>query len=116
VYLAPLDVFLVEGDEPLEDCELVVQPDLMVVCDNHKLIDEGIRGAPDFIIEILSPTTAMRDQSDKKLLYESKGVREYWIANPETMEVFRYVLEQSHYGLARPALLPDGSKRISSPE
>lgn len=110
VYLAPLDVFLPEADESLDDCDLVVQPDLMVVCDQTKLIDEGIRGAPDFIIEILSPPTAMRDQSDKKLIYESKGVREYWIANPNTLEVFRYVLQDGRYGLAQPALLTDGAE------
>lgn len=110
VYLAPLDVFLPEADESLDDCDLVVQPDLMVVCDQTKLIDEGIRGAPDFIIEILSPPTAMRDQSDKKLIYESKSVREYWIANPNTLEVFRYVLQDGRYGLAQPALLTDGAE------
>lgn len=110
VYLAPLDVFLVEGDESLEDCDLVLQPDLMVVCDQNKLIDEGIRGSPDFIIEILSHTTAMRDQSEKKVLYESRGVREYWVANPETLEVFRYVLDQGRYGLPRPAFLNEGAE------
>jgi Uma2 family endonuclease len=88
----------------------------MVVCDQNKLIDEGIRGAPDFIIEILSPTTAMRDQSDKKLIYESKGVREYWIANPNTLEVFRYVLQNGRYGLAQPALLTDGAEASIFPE
>jgi len=116
VYLAPLDVFLPEADESLDDCDLVVQPDIMVVCDQNKLIDEGIRGAPDFIIEILSPTTAMRDQSDKKLIYESKGVREYWIANPNTLEVFRYVLQNGRYGLAQPALLTDGAEASIFPE
>lgn len=115
VYVAPLDVFLVEDAESIEDCELVVQPDLMVVCDTTKLIDEGIRGAPDLIIEILSPTTAMRDQSEKKLLYESKGVREYWVVNPDTLEVFRYVLEQDRYGLARPAMLTDGAEATIFP-
>lgn len=115
VYVAPLDVFLVEDAESIEDCELVVQPDLMVVCDTTKLIDEGIRGAPDLIIEILSTTTAMRDQSDKKLLYESKGVREYWVANPDTLEVFRYVLAQGRYGLARPAMLTDGAEATIFP-
>jgi len=108
VYVTPLDVLFVEGNESIEDCELLVQPDLLVVCDPAKLIDEGIRGAPDFIIEILSPNTAMRDQTDKKLLYEAKGVREYWIANPETLEVFRYMLENGRYGIARPALLSEG--------
>jgi Uma2 family endonuclease len=103
--LAPLDVFLDEERKELEEADLVLQPDLMVVCDPEKLIEEGVRGAPDFIIEILSPATAMRDQTDKKILYETKGVREYWVVNPQSLEVFRYILENGRYGLAKPGTL-----------
>jgi Uma2 family endonuclease len=78
-YMAPVDVFFPDGDETLDDIDLVLQPDLMVVCDPDKLIDEGIRGAPDLIIEVLSPGTAMRDQTDKRDIYEKYGVREYWV-------------------------------------
>jgi Uma2 family endonuclease len=98
-YIAPVDVFIPEGDEELDDITQVVQPDAFVVCDKTKLIDEGILGAPDFIIEILSPSTAMKDQTQKRMLYEAKGVREYWIVNPDTLEVFIYALKNGSYGL-----------------
>ena len=98
-HIAPVDVFLPEGDEKLDDIEQVVQPDAFVVCDKDKLIDEGVRGAPDFIIEVLSPGTAMKDQTQKRMLYEAQGVREYWIVNPDTLEVFIYSLDAGHYRL-----------------
>lgn len=98
-YIAPVDVFLPDADEPLDEVEHVVQPDAFVVCDKSKLIDEGVRGAPDFIIEVLSPSTAMKDQTEKRRLYESHGVREYWIVNPETLEAFIYLLKDGRYAL-----------------
>lgn len=98
-YLAPIDVFLSEVDDNLDDIDTVIQPDLLVVCSTDKLIDEGIKGAPDFIIEILSPGTALRDQTEKRDLYEKHGVREYWVANPDTLEVFIYRLTDGAYGL-----------------
>ncbi len=104
-YISPIDVFLPADDEALADIDTVVQPDLLVVCDPAKLIDEGIKGAPDFIIEILSPSSALRDQSEKRRLYEAKGVREYWIVNPNTLEVFIYRLRDGAYGLPAVASL-----------
>jgi Uma2 family endonuclease len=98
-HIAPVDVFLPDGDETLDEIKEVVQPDTFVVCDKSKLIEEGVLGAPDFIIEILSPSTAMKDQTQKRMLYEAKGVREYWIVNPDTFEVFIYVLKDGSYGL-----------------
>ncbi len=98
-YIAPVDVFMIEAGDSLDDAVQVVQPDAFVVCDKSKLIDEGVRGAPDFIIEVLSPNTAMKDQTQKRRLYERRGVREYWIVNPETFEVFVYTLKDDAYGL-----------------
>jgi len=80
-----------------------VQPDLLVLCDSSKLTDVGVVGGPDFIIEIQSPSTAFRDQVEKKVLYEKHGVKEYWIVNPETLEVFIYRLKNDRYGLPEPA-------------
>ena len=60
------------------------------MCDPTKLREEGIVGAPDFVLEILSLSTAMKDQTQKRLLYEQSGVKEYWILNPETYEVLIY--------------------------
>ncbi|HCM28456.1 MAG: hypothetical protein A2Z99_12830 [Treponema sp. GWB1_62_6] len=104
-HIAPVDVFLPEGDETLDETDIVVQPDIFVVCDKSKLIEEGVRGAPDFVIEILSPSTALKDQSEKRMLYEKYGVREYWIVNPNTMETFVYILRDGKYGLPTAASL-----------
>jgi Uma2 family endonuclease len=79
---APFDVRLPRGDEPDDAIDTVVQPDISVVCDPSKLDARGCRGAPDLVIEILSPSTAARDQLTKRALYERHGVREYWIVHP----------------------------------
>ncbi len=99
LYPAPIDVFLPETDDSPDDISTIVQPDILVVCDPAKLKEVGILGAPDFIIEILSPATAFRDQSKKKLLYEKHGVKEYWIVNPETLEALIYRLKGDRYEL-----------------
>lgn len=107
-HIAPVDVVL-SNDESLDDARTVVQPDAFVVCDPAKLLDEGVHGAPDFVIEVLSPNTAMKDQSEKRLLYETHGVSEYWIINPDTFEVFIYMLTSDRtYGLPAVADLRDG--------
>jgi len=83
VFAAPYDVRLIEhpraGDE---ETVTVVQPDLVVVCDPAKLDERGCKGAPDLVVEILSDSTAGRDLSEKRALYERHGVREYWVVNP----------------------------------
>jgi Uma2 family endonuclease len=79
---APFDIRLPESDEADEDVPVVVQPDLAIFCDPNKTDEKGGRGAPDFIIEILSPATASRDKTLKAKLYERHGVREYWIIDP----------------------------------
>ncbi len=88
VFSAPLDVrlFEKEGDTP-KDVDTVVQPDIFVVCDKSKYDDKGIRGAPDFIIEILSPSTRRHDVLVKFNLYQRAGVREYWIVDPNNKSV-----------------------------
>jgi Uma2 family endonuclease len=106
-YISPIDVFLPEhawkkGEDSLDSIDLVVQPDIVVVCDQDKLIDEGILGAPDLVIEVLSPSTAYKDLSDKRLAFERHQVREYWIVNPDTFEVYVYRLStdtDAGYGL-----------------
>lgn len=79
---APLDVRLPRGSEPDDDVETTVQPDISVVCDPSKLDERGCRGAPDLVIEVLSPSTAGRDHLTKRALYERHGVREYWLVHP----------------------------------
>ena len=91
VYAAPFDVRLPEGDEADDAVRTVVQPDVSVICDPSKLDDKGCKGAPDLIVEILSPATARKDLKEKFLRYERAGVKEYWIADPsgKTVTVFR---------------------------
>lgn len=88
VISAPFAVRLFEqdGDSP-EDVDTVVEPDLSVVCDREKLDGKGCKGAPDMIIEILSPSTHRHDRITKYNLYQRAGVREYWIVEPETQTV-----------------------------
>ncbi len=82
VYVAPFDVRLPEPDETDETASNVVQPDIVVVCDRKKLDDRGCRGAPDLVIEVLSPHATGRDLEIKLRLYERHQVREYWIVDP----------------------------------
>ena len=98
VLIAPLDVRLPRGDEADEVVDTVVQPDLLVVCDPARIDERGVRGAPDWIIEVLSPATAAHDQVVKRDLYERAGVREYWLVHPTDRIVTVYRLENGRYG------------------
>jgi Uma2 family endonuclease len=81
-FIAPFDVLLPAGDEEDDEVDTVVQPDIAVICDRSKITERGARGAPDWIIEILSPRTMKKDISEKYRIYENRGVREYWIVDP----------------------------------
>lgn len=88
VYPAPFGVRLFEQDKDSpEDVDTLVEPDISVVCDRSKLDKYGCKGAPDLIIEILSPSTQRHDQLVKLNLYQRAGVKEYWIADPENKTV-----------------------------
>jgi Uma2 family endonuclease len=91
VYAAPFDVRLPAPGEKEETTSTVVQPDIVVVCDPSKLDDKGCTGAPDMVVEILSPESLARDQREKLFLYEQAGVLEYWIVHPvdKTVSIFR---------------------------
>ena len=88
VYPAPFGVRLFErdGDAP-EDVDTMVEPDISVVCDRSKIDNHGCKGAPDLVIEILSPSTRRHDRLVKLNLYQRAGVREYWIVDPEYKSV-----------------------------
>ena len=93
-YIAPFSVRLNADDGD----DIVVEPDVLVVCDRSKLADgKGVVGAPDFIMEVLSPSTVKHDTIRKFLLYQSSGVREYWIADPEEKFLVTYVLRDGKY-------------------
>jgi len=94
VFHAPFDVRLnAAGD----DDDTVVQPDIVVVCDSSKLDGKGCNGAPDIVIEILSPATARLDKMLKFNKYLRAGVREYWIVDPDTKTVSTYILKNGEY-------------------
>ena len=98
VYPAPFAVRLFEenGDRP-EDVDTMVEPDITVVCDPDKLDKYGCKGAPDMVIEILSPSTRRHDLAVKYRLYQRAGVREYWIVDPERKMVQVSRLEDGLY-------------------
>jgi Uma2 family endonuclease len=83
VFVAPFDVRLPVEDEADEEVETVVQPDISIFCDPAKIDKRWARGAPDLVVEILSPATARKDMVQKLLLYQSRGVPEYWLVDPE---------------------------------
>ena len=87
IYPAPFAVFL------NKDSQNYVEPDISVVCDKTKLDDNGCHGAPDWIIEIVSPSTSRMDYGIKLFKYRTAGVREYWIVNPSTRTVNVYDFE-----------------------
>lgn len=101
-YIAPFDVRLPKSDEADEKTDTVVQPDVFVVCDASKLDDRGMRGAPDWVVEVLSPGTAGHDQTVKLAAYERAGVPEVWFVHPTDWVVTVYRLEGRAYG--RPAI------------
>lgn len=86
-YIAPFAVFL-NGDD-----KNYVEPDISVICDKAKLTDKGCLGAPDWIIEVVSPGSRRMDYSIKLFKYRSAGVREYWIVDPEKNRITVYNLE-----------------------
>lgn len=94
VFPAPFDVKL--SDRPLT----IVQPDLLVVCDKNKLDGKRCNGAPDFIIEIVSPGNPSDDYIRKLYYYQNAGVHEYWIVDPRTEKVIVYHLEQPDFQMA----------------
>lgn len=96
VYPAPFAVFIKDDDTNY------VEPDISVICDKSKISNRGCEGAPDFVIEIVSPSSRKMDYSLKNTLYSDANVREYWIVDParERTTVYRY--EQD----AAPIIIP----------
>ena len=97
-FIAPVDVRLPKAAETDEDIDTVVQPDVLVVCDPGKLDRRGVRGAPDLVVEVLSPATAAHDHVRKRRIYERAGVREYWLVHPTDRMVTIYRLAGAEYG------------------
>lgn len=99
-YSAPTDVLLKRSDQASDDDSgTVLQPDLFIICDPTKITSRYLRGAPEFVLEILSPATARHDQVRKLRLYEQHGVQEFWTLDPETRVLMIYTQDRpNHYG------------------
>ena len=94
-YPAPFDVLLPWENEADDEVATIVQPDISVFCDKSRITERGARGAPDLVVEILSPSTSKRDQNEKFALYERSAVREYWIVDSAAWSVWIYRLALS---------------------
>jgi len=95
VFPAPFDVrFPKQGDTANDKIDTVVQPDICVICDLSKLDKRGCCGAPDMIVEVLSPSTSKKDFTKKFDLYERSGVKEYWIVHPEIKAINVFLLQE----------------------
>jgi Uma2 family endonuclease len=98
--VAPLDVRLPKSTEADDQIDTVVQPDVFIVCDPQKLDARGVRGAPDWLGEVLSPGTARHDQTLKLSVYERAGVREVWFVDPVNCTLTIHRLDAGLYGPA----------------
>jgi Uma2 family endonuclease len=123
VYVAPFDVRLKNFKKSTLDKEIttVFQPDICVICDKEKLDDRGCIGAPDLIIEILSPGNSKKEMDIKFDLYEENGVKEYWIVEPFQKSILIYTLQNDKYiglkpiaeeGLVHSPLFPELSFNV----
>ena len=95
VFFAPLDTRLFPEEDNSDDT--VVQPDLLVVCDKNKLGKGSVNGAPDLVLEIVSPSNSHSELFHKFQYYLEAGVREYWVIDPETKKVQVHIYDNGHY-------------------
>jgi Uma2 family endonuclease len=86
-FISPVDVILAPKGAEDKDIKNVVQPDVFVICNKSKIDQKGIIGAPEFVVEVVSPNTSARDYLIKLKLYEKYGTKEYWIVNPQEKSV-----------------------------
>lgn len=94
LYTAPFDVRFLDDNDKVKN---VVQPDLCVICDLSKLDEKGCLGAPDLIVEILSPSNSRKEIKEKYELYQEQGVKEYWVVYPVEQAIQIFVLDNGKY-------------------
>jgi Uma2 family endonuclease len=104
-FAAPVDVRLFYEENNSDTT--IVQPDILIVCDKSKIADGFIKGAPDFILEILSESTKTKDMVYKYNLYARAGVKEYWILDPDSMILIKAVLGEDGYYVTKNMLAVD---------
>ena len=97
VYIAPFDVRFSKASTKNEDIYTVVQPDICVICDKDKLDEAGCIGAPDLIVEVLSPGNNKKETHHKYEVYQEFGVKEYWIIQPIEQTLMIYTLQNGRY-------------------
>ena len=104
VFVAPFDVRLPNLEvDIIQRGYTVVQPDITVLCDDSKLDKQGCNGAPDLVVEVLSPGNTTKEMNDKFEAYQSAGVPEYWLVDPERENIIIYTLnEDKEYIGSRP--------------
>jgi Uma2 family endonuclease len=107
VYYAPFDVRLVKTKTEDEKVITVVQPDLCIICDEDKLDDRGCIGAPDLVVEILSPGNTKKELGIKFDLYEENEVKEYWLVDPAEKTVLIYTLQNKNFIGLKPLIEED---------
>ena len=101
VYVAPFDVRLPRKSKEDRDIITVLQPDICVICDSEKLDDRGCIGAPDLVVEILSPGNNSKELKNKYEVYEESGVREYWVVSPQDQTFTVYKLVNGSFQASR---------------
>jgi Uma2 family endonuclease len=101
VYVAPFDVRLPRKSKEDRDIITVLQPDICVICDPEKLDDRGCIGAPDLVVEILSPGNNSKELKNKYEVYEEAGVREYWVVSPQNETFVVYTLVNGSFQATR---------------
>ena len=116
-FVAPFDVRLPSAGVTDQEIDTVVQPDISLVCDPDKLKDNhGCLGAPNWVIEVLSPSTAVHDQRTKRALFERHGVAEYWLVHPGDRSVSIYRLVNNAYGKSLVYGVEDVCSPLAFPE
>ena len=116
VCIAPLDVRLPKSTEEDDQVDTVVQPDVFIVSDLQKIDARGLRGAPDWLAEVLSPGTASHDRIVKLRAYERAGVREIWLIDSIERTLTVYRLEKGHYGCPTVRKLTGRTPRTAVPD
>lgn len=112
-FVAPFDVRFIKSDEKGKEVRNVVQPDLCVVCDANKIDKRGCLGAPDLVVEILSPGNSQKEMLQKYELYEEFGVREYWVVNPMEEHILLFVAKDEGKFIGLKPVVKGGTALVS---
>lgn len=113
VFNAPFDVRFPNLSKENQDIFTVLQPDISVICDRNKIDEPGCLGAPDIVVEILSPGNNKKELQNKYEVYEENGVQEYWIVSPQDKTFFKYILNQD--GVYVPSRLLTTGNEVTTP-